>query len=157
MLKWKLKSNLDEMQEQKLLKIEHRTLWPLYFGLFLCIMVQQALGARPSQWMGEWVLFMAASVWLSICCARSGIWDRYLKPNLKTNLLASLIGGGVVGLFCAVTLHLQIDDMPVWLLAVFSLTSALATFLLCLAALTIVMGITLRRRRQLDQEEPSES
>ena len=42
------KSNLDEMQEQKLLKIEHNGFWFAFFGLFAAIMIQLALGVLIS-------------------------------------------------------------------------------------------------------------
>ena len=36
----RLKNNLDEMQEQKLLKIEHNGMWFALWGLIIAIIVQ---------------------------------------------------------------------------------------------------------------------
>lgn len=39
----KTESQLDEMQEQKLLKIEHTSFWLAFWGLVAAILVQSAL------------------------------------------------------------------------------------------------------------------
>ena len=47
---------------------------------------------------GEWVVFMSLALYLSIDCVRNGIWDRKLKPNLKTNIIASSIAAVLTGI-----------------------------------------------------------
>ncbi len=92
------KSNLDEMQEMKLLKIEHTCCWMAFWGLTAAIILQNALGYGSFQnIIGESTILSIVSVYFLIACLKNGIWDRKLKPNLKTNLLVSILTGGVVG------------------------------------------------------------
>jgi uncharacterized membrane protein YjjP (DUF1212 family) len=90
------KNNLDEMQEQKLLRIEHNGLWLGFWGLLIVIIIQVCIGANFKQLIGEWIIFMMLCLYLMICCIKNGIWDRHFKPNIKTNALISLIATFVV-------------------------------------------------------------
>lgn len=69
-------NNLDEMQEQELLKIEHNGCWLAFWGLLLAIIVQAISGKGDP--FGEWILFMLLAVYMGIACMRKGIWDRRL-------------------------------------------------------------------------------
>lgn len=90
----KMKSNLDERQELKLLKIEHNGCWIAFWGLLIVMLIQMIVGNDSIKNLaGEWVVFMSLALYLSIDCVRNGIWDRKLKPNLKTNIIASSIQG----------------------------------------------------------------
>lgn len=95
------KNNLDEMQEQKLLKIEHYGFWLAYFGLLAAILIQNFLieDNSPRNIAGEMVVFICLSVYVLISCIINGIWDRKLKPNLKTNVIISLISSVISGVF----------------------------------------------------------
>ena len=96
----KMKNNLDELQELKLLKIEHNGCWLAFWGLLAAMLIQIAIGNDSRQnLVGEWIIFMCLAAYLTISCIRNGIWDRKLKPNLKTNLAASGIAAAVVGIF----------------------------------------------------------
>ncbi len=96
----KQKSNLDEMQEKKLLKIEHNACWIAFWGLFAAIYIQIAIGnGGLAQLGGEIAVMLILSVYLMIGCIRNGLWDRKLQPNAKTNLILSLVTGLVFGIF----------------------------------------------------------
>lgn len=96
----KCKNNLDEMQEQKLLKIEHRGFWIIFFGLILSIYIQIAMGNSSFKYIGtESIIILIVSFYFLVDCIRNGIWDRHLKPNLKTNIGISLLTGILVGCF----------------------------------------------------------
>ena len=103
----KRKNNLDEMQEKKLLKIEHNGFWIAFWGLFAAIYFQIAIGNGGFKALGgESIILLIMSVYLMIGCIKSGIWDRKLKPNLKTNVIVSLIAGLSFGAFWfAVSYH----------------------------------------------------
>jgi len=85
----KQKNKLDEMQEQKLLKIEHNGVWLAFWGLLLMIIIQTIAGrGNALQYMaGEFIIFMALSIYLLAACLKNGIWDRRLAPNLRTNFM----------------------------------------------------------------------
>ena len=102
-----VKSNLDEMQEAKLLQIEHNGCWLAFWGLLAAIVVELfVFGVENMRYLiGEWVVFMALCVYLSEACLRNGIWDRRLKADRKTNAIISLIAGAASGLiFAAISL-----------------------------------------------------
>ena len=86
-------SQLDEMQEQKLCKLESRGFWLLWWGLLAAIIVQSLAGQTTQAPTGEWVLFMLASLYMVVECIRNGIWDRHVKPNLCANILGSTVAG----------------------------------------------------------------
>ncbi len=96
----KQKNKLDEMQEQKLLKIEHNGVWIAFWGLLLMIIIQTIAGGENAlQYMaGEFIIFMALAIYLLAACLKNGIWDRRLAPNLRTNTIISLITSLVCGL-----------------------------------------------------------
>ena len=65
------KKNLfDEMQEQTMRRIEARGFWLLWAGLLLAILVQIVLRTPSSQWVGEFVVFMAGCCYSLIECLR---------------------------------------------------------------------------------------
>lgn len=92
------KNRLDEMQEQKLLQIEHNGCWLAFWGLLIALVVQIFVYGRDFERIaGEWAVFMCLAVYIAASCFRNGIWDRRMAPVPGTNLKASLIGGGVCG------------------------------------------------------------
>lgn len=96
----KNKNNLDEMQEQKLLKIEHNGFWIAFWGLFASVYIQMAIGNTGFDKIGgEAVLMTVIAVYLFVSCIKNGIWDRKLKPNFKTNMIISLIVGAFFGVY----------------------------------------------------------
>lgn len=135
---------LDEMQEQKLCKLESRGFWILWWGLLAAILVQKLSGAPVSQIVGEWILFMIACLYGLVGCLRNGIWDRHIKPTLGANILGALIAAAIVFVFTL----LQNNYWPG------ALFSSAFTFLLCLAVLELIAGFYRKRREQL--EHPSE-
>lgn len=92
-------SNLDERQEQTLLKIEHKGCWLAFWGLLIAMIVQIIIYGPDTmqQLAGEWVVFMVLALYLAFECEKNGIWDRRLKPNTATNFLVSVIAGLVMG------------------------------------------------------------
>ena len=65
----KTKSNLDELQELKLLKIEHNGCWLAFWGLLAVILTQIAIGNDSKQDLsGEWIVFMCLAAYLTIGC-----------------------------------------------------------------------------------------
>lgn len=145
------KNNLDEMQELKLLKIEHRACWIAYWGLLVTIILQMLLGNhRFENLVGEYFVFFALCIYLAIDCIRNGIWDRKLKPNFKTNLLLSIFSGTVSGLIYFVISYRNYHN----------LVGSIATFLFmllfvtisCLVMLTITTKIYQMHKNKMEQD-----
>lgn len=134
------KSQLDEMQEQTLKKIESRGFWAMWTGTLAALIIQQFMGAAPRQTAGEWIVFMIGSAYVAISCMRKGIWDRHIKANLVTNSLLSIVAGITVGFIN----YFQYG------LAEGAAFSGVFTCLLCVAALQLACRFTRKRRKKLD-------
>ena len=143
------KSNLDEMQEQALLKIEHNGCWLAFWGLLAAMALQMMMRVPGRQMLGEWIVFMALSLYIVIACLRKGIWDRHLKANWKTNLIVSLLAAVAAGIF--VTLSNPYLSEPLDYVLVAGLTGGF-TFVLCFAALSVCTKLYRNRRNKLDKE-----
>lgn len=107
----KRKNNLDEMQEQKLLKIERNGVWFAFWGLCIAIIIQTIMGKEFSYIIGEWIVFLCLAIYIAISCLKNGIWDRRLKANTKTNIIISLIGGIILGLVYFVSSYINYNKL----------------------------------------------
>lgn len=145
------KSNLDEMQEQELLKIEHNGCYLAFYGLLLAMAIQGIFGVAPRELLGEWIVFMVLGIYLVAGCLRHGIWDqRYLKLNSKTNLLASILAGLGVGVFTAVrNAGYSRTNAELILIGVIP---AVCTFVLVFVTLSVCALLYRKRREKLDKE-----
>ena len=143
------KNNLDEMQEQALLKIEHNGCWLAFSGLLAAMALQMVMRVPGRQMLGEWIVFMALSLYIVIACLRKGIWDRHLKANRKTNLIVSLLAAVATGIL--VTLSNPYLSEPLDYVLVAGLTGGF-TFVLCFAALSVCTKLYRNRRNKLDKE-----
>ena len=143
------KNNLDEMQEQELLKIEHNGCWLAFWGLLAVMAIQMVMGVPGTQMLGEWIVFMVLALYLVIACLRKGIWDRHLKANRKTNLIVSLLAAVATGILVPLSNPYLSEPLDYVLVAGIS---GGFTFLLCFAALSISMKLYKKRREKLDAE-----
>lgn len=144
------KNNLDEMQEQKLLKIEHNGFCIAFWGLVAVITVESLMGGYLDHIMGEVAILAIMSIYMLLSCLKHGIWDRRLKPNLKSNLLCSVVAGLFIGVFYWIRLGKWFEN-PIHLFVI-CLIAAAFVFLLALAVLSLCTSIYSRRRSKLDQE-----
>lgn len=144
------KNNLDEMQEQELLKIEHNGCWLAYWGLLAVLAAQMIIGVPFSQVIGEWVVLMVLCLYIVIACLRKGIWGRRLKANWRTNLIGSLIAGTAVGVLTAAAFRGNIREPLDFVLI--ACIPAVCTFALCFGVLTLSMKLYKKRREKLEQE-----
>lgn len=143
------KSNLDEMQEQELLKIEHNGCWLAFWGLLAVMAVQMVMRVPGRQMLGEWIVFMVLCLYIAIACLRKGIWDRRLKAGWKTNLVGSLIAAVATG--SLVALYNPYLSEPLDYVLVAGLTGGF-TFVLCFTALSVCTKLYHNRRNKLDKE-----
>ena len=144
------KSNLDEMQEQKLLQIEHTCCWLAFWGLVTAMVIQVVTGGSLREIAGETVIVFLLSGYLCFNCLRLGIWDRHLKPDLKTNLVSSLLTGGFIGVFSFFRFRGQITDPN--RLCIACLISGFVTFGATMLLLSVTAVIQKKRREKLDKE-----
>ena len=153
----KNKSNLDEMQEAKLLQIEHNGCWLAFWGLLAAMIVELfVFGVENMRYfIGEWIVFMVLCVYMGEACLRNGIWDRRLKADRKTNLTVSLIAGAAAGLIFA----------AISLVRYHSVSGAIVTFVLlfvfvslcCFIALSLTAREYRKKLAQLESEVDGEA
>ena len=150
------KNNLDEMQEQKLLRLESRGFWLIWWALLAAMAVQLLVYGVEAYHLllGEWAVFMLSSVYMTAACIKQGLWDRKLKPNFRTNLLLSLLAGVVAGGFMGVYSYRSFGaaEAAWWTVAMVGG----CTFALCLLALSLSAAAYKKRRQQLDDGEEGE-
>lgn len=150
----KVKSNLDECQELKLLKIEHNGCWIAFWGLLIVLSIQMIVGNDSIKNLaGEWAVFMSLALYLLIACMRNGIWDRKLKPNLKTNIIVSGIAAVLAGIIWFSVSYRNYHKL------IGSIATGIIMFvqveILCLLTLMISSKIYKRRVQKLEEDESS--
>ena len=150
-----VKNNLDEMQEAKLLQIEHNGCWLAFWGLLAAIVVELfVFGVENMRYIiGEWVVFLALCVYMAEGCLRNGIWDRRLKADPKTNLIVSLIGGLVAGIFSCIPVFRNFGATPGLLTLVMAFLFAAG---LCFVALSLSASAYKKRVSKLEHEAEAE-
>ena len=149
----KRKNNLDEMQEQKMLKIEHYGFWLAFWGLLAAILIQNFLCEEnsPRNITGELIVLICISVYTLVSCLISGIWDRNLKPNLKTNVMISLISGFVCGMFFFFFSYYKYAKLAGSIAT--GIMLFLEIFVLTLGLLSLCAFIYKKRVKKLESEE----
>jgi len=154
----RVKSNLDERQEQLMLKIEHRACWLVFWGLLAAIVIQIVVsdGFDYRYIVGEWIVFLAQCVYICFACIKNGVWDRKLKPNAKTNLIGSLIAAVAVGAILFVRTWLKYPDKLRGAVST-GLISAAVVFVLCFATMSLMAYLFRRKQRRMEQEPEEEN
>lgn len=153
MKKFDTKSNLDEMQEAKLLKIEHNGCWLAFWGLLAAIIVQLFITPAEEVYRtiaGEQIVFVVLAIYIGAGCMKNGIWDRRLKADPKTNVILSLIAGVVSGLIMAVRAYIR-SGAPVGSIATFVFSSGMI-FGLCFLGLSLSARQYRKRLSKLESE-----
>ena len=155
----KNKSKLDEMQEKKLLAIEHHALVLTGIGLIASIFIQQAVWTTDSRTvLGESAVLLVSSLYLLIACIRNGIWDRSAKkPNMRKNTLISLVVSIAFAAFWSIVSYIRYDAWQG------SLATFVVMFLMMFVLLMAVFSISViayyshsRRLEQLADRDEQE-
>lgn len=148
----KRKSNLDEMQEQNLMKLECRVCWLAYWLLLAVILIQLIFADSIKAVLGEFIVLLIMCGYLVIGCLRMGIWDRRWKANWKTSLIAGLITGSVVGLVTLAHSLLAYGYTNFWATVFTFLLPFVFTAILTYGAMSLSAAIYRRRKKKLEQE-----
>lgn len=147
----KHKNNLDEMQELKLMKIEHYGFWTALWGLVAVIVIQSFFNGQNIQNVaGELCILFIISIYSVIACVKNGIWSRNLKANFKTNLLISLAAGGVVGIFRFIKSYYTYNNLVDSL--IIGIGIFVFTTVLCIIALTVTANAYKKRKNKLEHD-----
>ena len=148
MMKNKRKKHLDEMQNQKLMKLEEYGFWIVFWALLVSIIVQLAAGVGIKEVMGEIIVFLIGSVYLAITTLGNGLWSRSKAPSRKGNALASVIPAAVIG---AIHVYRMVHDSGISANALLATAGVMAAaYVGCLAILELFRAISQKRRSELD-------
>ena len=146
---------LDEMQEQKLLKIESHGVWIAFSLLVISMLVQIAYAnytKTDAHVAGEMITFFILDIYILFSCIKNGIWARSIKASNKTNSIGALIAGVIVGLLNAFTFPHETEQAIVGAFIMSALFTGILTYIL----LQICMSITNKRRNKLDENDDEE-
>ena len=109
------KNKLDEFQEQKLLKIESRGFWIMYWALLSTMIVQRVMRMGTKDFFhyigAEWIVFMCISIYMVGCCLKNGIWERKFEPSIKTNAIISLVSSTISGIIFFITIYFKFNSL----------------------------------------------
>lgn len=154
MKKWK--NRLDEMQEQKMLRIEHNGCWLAFWGLAIAFFAQLVYyGPECSeQIMGEFIVFMCLALYIAIGCVRNGVWDRKLAPTWKVNLAASLLAGVVGGGIRFLVLYREYQSVEACVGA--GVITGINILVISFVLLSIALLVYKWRENRAEKEEPDE-
>ena len=145
------KSNLDERQEQELLRIERNGFWLAFWLLVAALLVQMVFVGNTMMAMGESIILLVISLYIAIACLKAGIWDRRLKANSSTNVIASLIAGAAMGIVMFLRVFRNFPDKPIGSISA-GVFTAIFVFALCFIALTISMRAYKKKTEALEEE-----
>ena len=146
---------LDEMQEQKLLKIESHGVWIAFSLLVISMLVQIAYAnytKTEAHVAGEMITFFILDIYILFSCIKNGIWARSIKASNKTNAIVALIAGVIVGLLNAFTFPHETEQAIVGAFIMSALFTGILTYIL----LQVCMKITNKRRNKLDENDDEE-
>lgn len=148
-------SNLDEHQEQVLLKIERNCCWFAFWGLLIVMAIQMLMGFGQEDSIknlaGEWIIFMCMALYLVFACIKNGIWDRRLKQNTITNLVCSALAGIAMAIFNFVMICKTLPDRLMVSLKAGAFMGCF-TFVVVFVLLEIVMKVCAKKQKKLEEE-----
>ena len=150
------KSKLDEMQEQKLARIERNISRIAIFGLLALFLIELFLFGYDWKVIGgEFILLMILCFYEIIASLRAGVWSRNIAPTRRNNVLAALAAGLVVFVFF---LFMTVRWWVLYPLAgvITAAISGVATFMLTYVLLWVSLREYERRQERLDREADEE-
>ena len=146
----KRQNMLDEMQENKLMKIEGAGFWLAFAGLLAAIIIQVLVYPNLRQIAGELTVFFIMSIYLIVLCLKNGLWSRTPVPTVKGNAISSAVAALAIGMILFARSQLILRNGLSKEFAVTLFLSMAVVFGGCFATLELTRVVYRRRRRQLD-------
>ena len=141
----KSKNMLDEMQDNKLLKIEEFGFWLVFWILVAAILLQELVG--------EIVALLAASVYIVVSSLKNGLWTRKYTPTLKTTVITSLIPSFIFGAINAIRAFVILKKPIEFHSTIQIAAMCIGVYVLCFVLLAVFCLIYKKRREKLDDIE----
>ena len=142
-------NTLDEMQDQKMLKMEEYGYWILFWGLALAVVIQLLLGGSIRQVAGELIVLLLGGIYVLATSMKNGLWTRNAAPTRKGNAVASIIPAAVIGVLNGIKLvqKKSAGTNDILLAAVFTV----AAYVFCFIVLEVLRTAYEKRRQKLDE------
>lgn len=149
----KFKSNLDEMQELSLLKIEKTGFWLTYIGLAAVIVVQMLIyqGDSMRYTAGEMIILLFGCIYVVAASIRKGIWSRRIPATPMANLVHSMLWSGIFGIVIAVIKYVQYGTLAGAIATGVVFFISLTIF--CFIVLSVLMACYKKKRNDLEKED----
>ena len=139
---------LDDMQDQKMLKMEEYGYWILFWGLALAVVIQLLLGGTIRQVAGELVVLLLGSVFVLANSLKNGLWTRNAVPTRKRNAVTSVIPAVIIGVLNGIKLiqrkNISTNDILI------AVAFTVGTYIVCFVVLEVLRILYEKRRSRLD-------
>ena len=148
-------NNLDEMQDQKLLKMEEYGFWIMFWALAIAIVVQLIIGSTFKEVIGEIAVLFIGSIYIAVTSLKNGLWTRTSTPSMKGNAITSIVPAVLIAAIHIIKM-IRSESFNTSNVLV-TVAIMVAVYVACFAVLEAFRAMYKKRRAELDDiDETSE-
>ena len=148
-------NNLDEMQDQKLLKMEEYGFWIMFWALAIAIVVQLIIGSTFKEVIGEIAVLFIGSIYIAVTSLKNGLWTRTSTPSMKGNAITSIVPAVLIAAIHIIKM-IRSESFNTSNVLV-TVAIMVAVYVACFAILEAFRAMYKKRRAELDDiDETSE-
>ena len=148
-------NNLDEMQDQKLLKMEEYGFWIMFWALAIAIVVQLIIDSTLKEVVGEIAVLLIGSIYIAATSLKNGLWTRTSIPSMKGNAITSIVPAVLLAAIHIIKMIRSESFNTSNVL--FTVAIMVAGYVACFAVLEAFRAMYKKRRAELDDiDETSE-
>lgn len=136
------------------MRLEEYGYWIVFWALLASIVIQLMMGGTIKQVLGEIIVFLIASVYLSVTTLKNGLWTRTSEASRKGNAVISIIPAVIIATINAFKMiqNNQLETNSMLLAAAF----AIAAYIGCFVILEVYRTTYNKRRKKLDDIDENE-
>ncbi|MEY8325150.1 DUF6773 family protein [Lachnospiraceae bacterium 54-11] len=156
--KW-FEKKVDERQERDIMEVEHIGFWSMYYMLLAAIIIQAFfIEDGGKHLVGEFVVFMAASVIVVVGWIRKGVWTYQsrkvpgVKAYLRYSIITMLVFGLPFGIYNGIRAKRDWSSI-----AADTAITMLYIFIVCFVTFMILGTITKKREEKLASQTYEEN
>lgn len=143
-----IKNNLDEMQESKLLKIEHNACWIAYCGIILAIVIQLIISAVTGKNIsvaGETAVLIIMNIYIVFSSIRNAVRYKDTTSGMKAYTLIILLISLGVSLFEGIMSFIEQQNI---LFSILYFILMFAVLFVSLMALCIIFRVLFKHKEK---------
>lgn len=136
------------------MRLEEYSYWIVFWALLASIVIQLMMGGTIKQVLGEIIVFLIASVYLSVTTLKNGLWTRTSEASRKGNAVISIIPAVLIVAVNAFKMiqNNQLETNSMLLAAAFTI----AAYIGCFVILEVYRTTYNKRRKKLDDIDENE-